>query len=187
MMAYSARLKSLYNQQIRNQLMEELELKNIHQAPRLVKIVVSSGIGKHQGDKRYYDTVRNTLTRITGQSPVDHMARKSIAGFKIRAGMNRIGLSVTLRDNRMYEFLDRLINVSLPRVRDFHGVTTNFDAGGNFNIGISEQSIFPELTFEETTVLHGLQITLVIDNLKPEHARALLEKFGMPFEKKETK
>jgi large subunit ribosomal protein L5 len=111
------------------------------------------------------------------------MAKKSIAGFKIRAGMNRVGISVTLRGARMYEFLDRLTNISLPRVRDFHGVKAKFDKGGNYNLGIVEQSIFPELTFEETQVLHGLQITFAIQNESAAHSRALLEKFGMPFEK----
>jgi large subunit ribosomal protein L5 len=111
------------------------------------------------------------------------MAKKSIAGFKIRAGMNRVGVSVTLRGARMYEFLDRLVNVSLPRVRDFHGVSVKFDKGGNYNLGIVEQSIFPELTFEETQVLHGLQVTFAIKNEAAAHSRALLEKFGLPFEK----
>jgi large subunit ribosomal protein L5 len=145
--------------------------------------VVSVGIGKNKDDKRYYEAVRNTLTKITGQSPVDRMAKKSIAGFKIRAGMNRVGINVTLRGPRMYEFLDRLVNVSLPRVRDFHGVSAKFDKGGNYNLGLVEQSIFPELTFEETQVLHGLQVTFAIQNENPAHSRALLEKFGMPFEK----
>ena len=112
------------------------------------------------------------------------MAKKSIATFKIRAGMNRVGVSVTLRGSRMYEFLDRLVNVALPRVRDFHGVgAKGFDRQGNYNLGIVEQSIFPELTFEDTQLLHGLQVTFVIKNERKEHSRALLEKFGMPFEK----
>jgi large subunit ribosomal protein L5 len=178
------RLKVLYNTKIKNELKNELGLKNIHQAPSLEKIIVSAGIGKHKDDKRYYEVVRTTLIKITGQSPIDRMAKKSIAGFKIRAGMNRIGLNVTLRANRMYEFLDRFINVSLPRVRDFHGVNKqSFDKSGNYNIGIIEQSIFSELTFEETQILHGLQITFVIKNEEPTHSRALLEKFGLPFEK----
>ena len=112
------------------------------------------------------------------------MAKKSIASFKIRAGMGApVGVSVTLRGARMYEFLDRLVNVALPRVRDFHGVGKKFDKSGNYNFGIIEQSIFPELTFEETQVVHGMQITFVIDNQDPAHSRALLEKFGLPFEK----
>jgi large subunit ribosomal protein L5 len=177
------RLKALYNEKFVKELQAELELGNVHQVPKLEKIVVSVGIGKNKDDKRHYEVVRNTITKITGQQPVDRMAKKSIAGFKIRAGMNRVGISVTLRGARMYEFLDRLTNISLPRVRDFHGVKAKFDKGGNYNLGIVEQSIFPELTFEETQVLHGLQITFAIQNESAAHSRALLEKFGMPFEK----
>ncbi|HET6747219.1 MAG TPA: 50S ribosomal protein L5 [Candidatus Saccharimonadales bacterium] len=177
------RLKALYKDTLVKELQAELNLANPHQVPKLEKIVVSVGIGKNKDDKRHYEVVRNTLTKITGQAPVDRMAKKSIAGFKIRAGMNRVGISVTLRDHRMYEFLDRLVNVALPRVRDFHGVKAKFDKGGNYNLGIVEQSIFPELTFEETQVLHGLQVTFSIKNHNPSHSRALLEKFGIPFEK----
>jgi large subunit ribosomal protein L5 len=182
--ATTPRLKALYNDQFVKELQAELNLGNVNQVPKLEKIVVSVGIGKNKDDKRYYETVKNTLVKITGQAPVDRMAKKSIAGFKIRAGMNRVGISVTLRGARMYEFLDRLVNVGLPRVRDFHGVKAKFDKGGNYNLGIVEQSIFPELTFEETQVLHGLQITFAIQNEGATHSRALLEKFGIPFEKK---
>lgn len=182
--AYSPRLKALYNSKYVKELQAELELGNVNQVPELEKIVVSVGLGRNKDDKRYYEVVRNTLTKVTGQAPVDRMAKKSIAGFKIRAGMNRIGISVNLRGPYMYEFLDRFVNIALPRVRDFHGVgAKGFDKGGNYNMGITEQSIFPELTFEETQVLHGLQITFVIDNEDASHSRALLEKFGMPFEK----
>ncbi len=178
------RLKVLYKEEYAKALQSELELDNIHQAPVLEKIVVSVGIGKNKDDKRHYEAVRNTLEKITGQQPVDRMAKKSIAGFKIRAGMNRVGISVTLRGSRMYEFMDRLINIALPRVRDFHGVSAKFDRSGNYNLGIVEQSIFPELTFEETQIAHGLQATFVINAQHRDHSRALLEKFGMPFEKK---
>lgn len=181
--AATPRLKALYKDQFVKELQAELNLSNVHQVPKLEKIVVSVGIGKNKDDKRFYEVVKNTLVKITGQAPVDRMAKKSIAGFKIRAGMNRVGISVTLRGARMYEFLDRLTNVSLPRVRDFHGVGTKFDKGGNYNLGIVEQSIFPELTFEETQVIHGLQITFTIKNEDAAHSRALLEKFGVPFEK----
>lgn len=177
------RLKALYKDTYVKELQAELGLKNIHQVPKLEKIVVSVGIGKNKDDKRHYEVVSNTLKKITGQQPVDRMAKKSIATFKIRAGLNRVGISVTLRGARMYEFLDRLTNIALPRVRDFHGVSTKFDKGGNYNLGIVEQSIFPELTFEETQVLHGLQVTFAIKNEDPAHSRALLEKFGVPFEK----
>ncbi len=178
------RLKALYKSTYAKELQAELGLSNINEVPKLEKIIVSVGIGKNKDDKRHYEVVRNTITKITGQYPVDRMAKKSIAGFKIRAGMNRVGLSVTLREARMYEFLDRFVNVSLPRVRDFHGVSGKaFDKAGNYNIGVVEQSIFPELTFEETQLVHGLQVTMVIKNGSKEASKALLVKFGMPFEK----
>lgn len=178
------RLKALYQSQYVKELQAELNLGNVHQVPKLEKIVVSVGTGKNKDDKRHLETVKNTVTKITGQMPVERLAKKSIAGFKIRANMGApVGVTVTLRGARMYEFLDRLVNVSLPRVRDFHGVGLKFDKGGNYNLGIIEQSIFAELSFEETQVLHGLQITFAIRNEDPAHSRALLEKFGLPFEK----
>lgn len=178
------RLKALYKETLVKELQAELGLANINQAPKLEKIVVSVGIGKDKDNKHHYEVVRNTVTKITGQHPVDRMAKKSIAGFKIRAGMNRVGLSVSLRGARMYEFLDRLVNVGLPRVRDFHGVSNKaFDKGGNYNLGVTDQSIFPELTFEETQHIHGLQITFVIKNGNEDASKALLVKFGMPFQK----
>jgi large subunit ribosomal protein L5 len=178
------RLKALYTKTYAKELQAELGLDNINEVPKLEKIVVSVGIGKNKDDKHHYEVVRNTVTKITGQHPVDRMARKSIAGFKIRAGMNRVGLSVTLRGARMYEFLDRLVNVSLPRVRDFHGVSAKaFDKAGNYNLGVTDQSIFAELTFEETQTIHGLQVTIVIKDGNKVASRALLEKFGIPFEK----
>lgn len=183
--AAAPRLKALYNTQYRKELQAELGLENVNQVPKLEKIVVSVGTGKKKDDKRYQEIVKNTLTKITGQAPVEKLAKKSIAGFKIRAGMGApIGVMVTLRGARMYEFLDRLVNVSLPRVRDFHGVGVKFDRGGNYNLGINDQSIFPELTFEETQIIHGLQVTFAIDGGSAESSRALLEKFGLPFEKK---
>ncbi len=179
------RLKALYDTTYRSELQAELAIKNVHQVPSLEKIVVSVGTGKAKDDKRNLETVKNTLTKVTGQAPVERLAKKSIAGFKIRKAMGApIGVSVTLRGARMYEFLDRFVNVSLPRVRDFHGVKAKaFDRGGNYNLGVVEQSIFPELSFEETQHLHGMQITFVIKNEDKAHSRALLEKFGMPFEK----
>lgn len=182
------RLKAFYNEKFAKELQAELGLSNINEVPKLEKIIVSVGIGKNKDDKHHYEVVRNTVTKITGQSPIDRMAKKSIAGFKIRAGMNRVGLSVTLRGARMYEFLDRLVNIDLPRVRDFHGVGGKaFDKGGNYNLGINDQSIFPELTFEETQHVHGLQVTFVIKNGSAEASKALLVKFGMPFEKTDKK
>lgn len=178
------RLKQLYNDAYVAELQKELDIKNVHQVPKLEKIVVAVGIGKHKDDKRFHELVSTTLRKITGQQPIDRMARKSIATFKIRAGMNRVGVSVTLRGARMYEFLDRLTNVALPRVRDFHGIgAKGFDKNGNYSLGITDQSIFPELTFEDTQIVHGLQVTFVINNEDKAHSRALLEKFGLPFEK----
>ncbi len=135
-----------------------------------------------------FEVVRTTLRKITGQQPVEVIAKKSIASFKIRAGMNTIGMKVTLRGDRMYEFVDRLTNIVLPRVRDFHGVSVKaFDPQGNFSLGLTEQSVFPELTFEDIAQLHGLQINFVIKNGTPENSRALLESFGIPFEKTKQK
>ncbi len=178
------RLKAFYKDNFVKELQAELKLENVNQVPKLEKIVVSVGIGKNKDDKHYYEVVKNTLIKITGQAPVDRMAKKSIATFKIRAGLNRVGISVTLRGARMYEFMDRLVNVSMPRIRDFHGVSAKgFDKSGNYNLGVVEQSIFPELTFEETQTTHGLQVTFVISGGDAAYSRALLEKFGVPFEK----
>ncbi len=181
--AYVARLKKQYNDSFRNELKEELGLKSVSEVPKLRKIIVSSGLGKARDDKKIIEVANNTITKITGQQPTIRAARMSIATFKLREG-DKIGTMVTLRDNRMYEFADRLINIVLPRLRDFHGVSNkSFDAQGNYSLGFRDQSVFPELTFEETTTAHGLQVNFVIEAKEPEHARALLEKFGMPFMK----
>ncbi|HKX72975.1 MAG TPA: 50S ribosomal protein L5 [Candidatus Saccharimonadales bacterium] len=182
--ADTARLKALYNTELVPRLQKDLGLSNVHQVPKLEKIVLNVGLGKNKDDKHYHEVVVSTLRKITGQQPVDRMAKKSIATFKIRRGMNRIGVSVTLRDARMYEFLDRLVQAVLPRMRDFHGVSAKaFDKAGNYSLGLTDQSIFPELGFEDTTTLHGLQVNFVIKADEPAHARALLTAFGMPFEK----
>lgn len=179
----SARLKSLYNSQYANELQKELKLKNHMEVPRLEKIVLNVGLGRAKDDKKYIEVATNTLRKITGQQPVETIARMSIANFKLREG-NKIGIKVTLRGERMYEFMDRLINIVLPRLRDFHGVSAKaFDKSGNYSVGLNDQSVFPELTFEETTTVHGLQAVFVIDCKQPDHGRALLEKFGMPFTK----
>ncbi len=178
------RLKQDYVKTYVNELQKELELANPHQVPRLEKISVSVGLGRAKDDKKIMEAAENTLRKITGQQPVDTIAKQSIAGFKLREG-NKIGIKVTLRGDRMYEFMDRLINIVLPRLRDFHGVSVkSFDKSGNYSIGISEQSVFPELSFDETTTSHGLQVSFVIRGQGPEHSKALLTKFGMPFEKK---
>ncbi|HSH18568.1 MAG TPA: 50S ribosomal protein L5 [Candidatus Saccharimonadales bacterium] len=177
------RLRAEYNQTIAPELMQELGLSNVHQLPKLEKIVINIGLGRAKDDKRLMEVATNTLTKITGQKPVETTARLSIATFKLREG-NKIGLKVTLRGDRMYEFLDRLLTVVLPRLRDFHGVSAKaFDKQGNYSLGMTDQSVFPELTFEETTTPHGLQAVMVIKAEEQAHARALLEKFGMPFEK----
>lgn len=180
-----ARLKKLYTDQYKKELFKELGLSNVNEVPKLEKVVVSVGLGKAKDDKKMFEIAANTLTKITGQKTIETYAKQSIASFKLREG-NRIGLKVTLRDNRMYEFLDRVINLVLPRLRDFHGVSLNsFDGQGNYNIGFSDQSIFPELSFEETSNTHGMQITIVADSNNKDHSKALLAKFGMPFEKED--
>jgi len=177
------RLRAQYSQTIANELQKELSLKNIHDVPRLEKVVVNVGLGRAKDDKKVMEAATNTLRKITGQQPIETVAKNSIAGFKLREG-NKIGIKVTLRGDRMYEFTDRLINLVLPRLRDFHGVNPKaFDKQGNYSIGFIDQSVFPELSFEETTTVHGLQAIFVINAKEKEHARALLEKFGMPFEK----
>jgi large subunit ribosomal protein L5 len=181
--AYTPRLKTDYRERISKELMKELEIKNVHQLPRLQKIVVNIGLGRAKDDKKIMEVATNTLRKITAQQPIQTTAKQSIAAFKLRDG-NKIGLKVTLRGDRMYEFLDRIVNLVLPRLRDFHGLSAKaFDKQGNYSIGITDQSVFPELSFEETTTPHGLQIVMVIASQSKEHSRLLLEKFGMPFEK----
>ena len=177
------RLKELYNNEYKNKLQKELGLKNINQVPELKKVVVSCGVGKKREDKRFMETVELTLKKITGRAPTSRKAKKSIATFKIRKGMGApVGYLVTLRNDKMYEFVDRLINIALPHVRDFHGVSrTAFDKDGNYNLGLKEQTVFPEITFEDASALHGLEITFIIKNGSKEGSYKLLELFGMPF------
>lgn len=180
---YEARLKRLYLDKYSKELKTELKLDNVFEVPRIEKIVVSAGLGRAKDEKRLMEVGANTLRKITGQQPVETAARKSIASFKLREG-NKIGIKVTLRGERMYEFADRFINIVLPRLRDFHGVSSrSFDKQGNYSIGLTDQSVFPELSFEETSTSHGLQVIFNIKAKNPEHARALLEKFGLPFER----
>lgn len=179
----TARLRDQYNTKIAAELKKELGLDNPHLVPKLQKITLNVGLGKAKDDKKVIEAATNTLRKISGQQPVETIAKKSIASFKLREG-NKIGLKVTLRGDKMYEFMDRLITVVLPRLRDFHGVSAKaFDRQGNFSLGMVDQSVFPELTFDETTTAHGLQAVFTITCESPAHARALLEKFGMPFEK----
>lgn len=180
--ATSARLRTQYNEKIRPELAKELNL-NINEVPKLRKISVNVGLGKAKDDKKLLEIAENTLVKITGQKPIATTSRLSIATFKLREG-SKIGMVVTLRGDKMYEFMDRVINIILPRLRDFHGVSNKaFDGQGNYSIGFRDQSVFPELTFEEISTAHGLQVNFVIDSKDREHSRALLTKFGMPFEK----
>ena len=179
------RLKALYKNELKAKLAKELGLKNINQVPELKKVIISSGVGKKREDKRFTETVALTLEKITGQKATSRLAKKSIATFKIRKGMGApVGYLTTLRNDKMYEFVDRLINIALPHVRDFHGVTRKaFDAQGNYSLGLKEQTVFPEITFEDASVLHGLEVTFIIKNGSKEGSLKLLELFGMPFEK----
>ena len=189
MAEYTPRLKVLYQDKIVKDLEKELNIKNINQVPKLEKVIVSCGVGKKREDKHYTETVALTLAKITGQASTSRLAKKSIATFKIRKGMGApVGYLTTLRNDKMYEFVDRFINIALPHVRDFHGVPSkSFDEQGNYSVGLKEQTVFPEITFEDASVLHGLEITFIIKNGYKEASRKLLEAFGMPFEKKENK
>ena len=184
---YEARLKTLYNETVAKELKDELKLNNINEVPKLDKVIVSSGVGKKREDKRYTETVELTLTKITGQAVTSRKAKKSIAQFKIRKGMGApVGYLTTLRGNKAYEFTDRFINIVLPHVRDFHGVSRkSFDAQGNYSIGLKDQTVFPEISFEDSAVMHGIEITFVIKNGSKGGSTKLLEKFGMPFEKED--
>ena len=186
---YIPRLKSLYHNQIIKNLKKELQIDNINKLHKLEKVIVSCGVGKKREDKHFTETVALTLEKITGQASTSRLAKKSIATFKIRKGMGApVGYLVTLRNDKMYEFVDRLINITLPHVRDFHGVPAgSFDKQGNYSLGLKEQTVFPEITFEDASVLHGLEVTFIIKNGTKEGSRKLLEAFGMPFEKKESK
>lgn len=183
---YIPNIKQELNAKIYADLKKELNLKNINEVPHIEKVVVNVGLGKTKGDKKMFDTVTNTLRKVTGRNPILTTSKKSIAAFKLREG-EKIGMKVTLRGDSMYEFLDRIINIVLPRLRDFHGVPSSaFDNQGNYSIGFTDQSVFPELTFEETNPAHGLQVVIVIKAKNKDHSKALLEKLGMPFSK-ETK
>ena len=184
---YHARLQAQYNNTFAAELKKELKLANAHQVPKLEKIVLNIGLGRAKDDKKVIEAAKNTLRKITGQEPMETIAKNSIAGFKLREG-NMIGLKLTLRGERMYEFMDRFINIVLPRLRDFHGVNAKaFDKQGNYSVGLTDQSVFPELTFDETTTTHGMQAVFVVRGQGVEHSRALLSKFGMPFEKEEKR
>ena len=180
----TTRFLDAYNSQYRQELKDELGITNVNQVPKLEKIVLNVGLGKAKDDKKLMEVATNTLKKITGQQPIETVSKVNIASFKLREG-NKIGLKVTLRGDRAYEFMDRLITIVLPRLRDFRGVSAKaFDKQGNYSLGLKDQTVFPELSFEETTTLHGMQVNFVISkSSSPEASRALLTKFGMPFEK----
>ena len=175
------RLKTYYEQTVRPALVKQFGLTNPHQVPRIVKIVLNVGLGEGAKNPKLIDTVADELAIITGQKPVIRRAKKAIANFGLREGMP-VGVSVTLRNARMYEFLDRFINVSTPRVRDFRGLPDkSFDGRGNYTIGIKEQMIFPEIEFDKVETIHGMDITVVTDAGRDDLAMALLREFGWPF------
>ena len=177
----TARLRKRYVDQVRPALMKELNLDNPMAAPRLEKVVVNMGVGEATQNPKILDPAVAELAQITGQKPVVTKAKKSIAAFKVREG-NAIGAMVTLRGDRMYEFLDRLMNVALPRVRDFRGVSTkSFDGRGNYTLGVRDQLIFPEIDYSKVEKLKGMNITIVTTARSDDEARALLRHMGMPF------
>jgi len=178
-----ARLKKSYNESIKPGLLGTLRLKNINEVPRIEKIVVNMGVGDAIGDAKKLDAAIADMTAITGQKPLVRKARKSISNFKLRQGMP-VGCSVTLRGNRMYEFLDRMVNVAIPRIRDFRGIPANsFDGRGNYTLGITEQIIFPEIDYDKIDKIRGMNITIVTTAKTDEEAFQLLQAFGMPFKR----
>lgn len=183
MSKYVSRYHKFYDDVVVPKLMKELEIKNIMDCPKLEKIVVNMGVGEATQNTKLMDAAMADLTIITGQKPLLRKARKSEAGFKLREGMP-IGAKVTLRKERMYDFLDRLVNVVLPRVRDFEGVPANsFDGRGNYSLGLRDQLVFPEIDFDKVEKLLGMSITMVSSAKTDEDGRALLKAFGMPFKK----
>ncbi|MBU1044283.1 MAG: 50S ribosomal protein L5 [Candidatus Omnitrophica bacterium] len=176
-----SKLKEKYNKEIVKQLIDTLELKNRMQVPRLEKIVINMGIGKASEDIKILESAMADLGTITGQKPVITRAKKAIANFKLRQGVP-VGCKVTLRGERMYEFLDRLINSALPRIRDFRGVSaTAFDKQGNYTLGLTEQSIFPEIIIDKVKHVQGMDIVIVMKSKNKKQAKELLSCFGMPF------
>lgn len=174
-------LKELYNKEIIASLMKELELKTVMQVPKLEKIVINMGVGEGAREDKYIEAALNDLEIITGQKPVVTKARKSIAGFKLREGQT-IGVKVTLRNENMYNFMEKLIKVALPRVRDFRGISnSSFDGHGNYTLGIKEQLIFPEIEYDNVLKIRGMDIVFVTTAKTNKEAESLLKAFGMPF------
>ena len=182
-MEYTPRLKGEYKSRIVSALTEEYSYKNIMQVPKLQKIVISKGVGAAVADKKLIDHALEELTKITGQKAIATMSKKDVATFKLRKGMP-IGVKVTLRGVKMYEFLDRLVTASLPRVRDFGGIkATGFDGRGNYNLGITEQIIFPEIDIDKVNKIGGMDITFVTSAPTDKEAKSLLTELGLPFKK----
>ena len=178
---YVPRLKERYENEIRPRLQEELELDSIMQVPRVTKVTLNMGVGEAKTEAKALDSAIEELTTIAGQRAQVRRARKSVAGFKIREGMP-IGARVTLRGDRMYEFLDRLVSIALPRIRDFRGLTPrSFDGRGNYSIGIREQLIFPEINYDDIAAIRGLDVAITTSAKTDEHALAMLRSLGLPF------
>jgi large subunit ribosomal protein L5 len=176
-----ARLQSIYKEQVAPELMKRFGYSSAMQVPRLEKITLNMGVGEAVADKKILQNAMDDLQKISGQKPIITISRKSIAGFKIREGMP-IGCKVTLRRDRMYEFLDRLINIAIPRIRDFRGLSPRaFDGRGNYSMGVREQIIFPEIDYDKIDALRGLDIAITTSATSDEEARALLEQFKFPF------
>jgi large subunit ribosomal protein L5 len=185
-MAYIPRLKERYRQEVIPELTKRFGYENLMEVPRLLKIVVNKGVGEAAENQKALDNAVDELRRITGQQPAISKARKSVSNFKLRQGMP-IGCYVTLRGDRMYEFLDRLITLALPRVRDFRGVPDrSFDGRGNFTLGVQEQIIFPEINVDKVGRIDGMDVTFVTTAETDEEAHALLKELGMPFVRRET-
>lgn len=178
-----SRLKNKYINEVVPALMDQFNYENIMQVPKLVKISVNVGLGEAKDNKNLLETAKKELALITGQAPVEALARKSVSNFKLREGQ-AIGAKVTLRGKKMYDFLDKLVSISLPRVRDFRGVSSkSFDGRGNYSLGIKEQLIFPEINYDDVDFIHGLDISIVTTAKTDEQAKAFLELMGMPFSK----
>ena len=179
-MAYVPTLKKMYKEQVVPALVKEFNYSSVMQVPVLEKIVINQGLGQAIGDKKILETAIEELTKITGQKAVTTRSKKDISNFKLRKGMP-IGARVTLRQNKMYEFLERLVAVALPRIRDFNGINDKFDGQGNYTLGITEQIIFPEIDIDKINKILGMEITFVTTAKTDEEAYALLKQFGLPF------
>jgi large subunit ribosomal protein L5 len=178
-----ARLKKIFHEKIVPDLKSKLELKNTMEVPRILKITVNMGVGEAVADKKVMDAATADMAKITGQKPAVTKAKKSVATFKVRDGQ-AIGCKVTLRGDRMYEFLDRLVSIAIPRIRDFRGISTrSFDGRGNYSLGIKEQIIFPEIQYDQIDQIRGMDITISTSARDDKHGRALLEAFNFPFRK----